>query len=250
MERVNLLWTGGWDSTFRLLQLSEERKEICVYYFIDNGRKSRDIEMERMKEILLMIKKLPKYIAKISDINYIQVDEVMQTMKNKEISDIYLKLKQKYKLGSQYEWFALYCNYKNIYLEIGIEYSSHSKMLKILNLEQVNLEKIKNDFLEERYIAKNEESLFYNFGKYFIFAITNYSKKDMEKISKEKDWIEIMGKTWFCHNPINKQPCGYCNPCKDAMNLEMEWRMPLSSKLRYYLINRLIIIKNKLNRGR
>jgi len=38
---VNLLWTGGWDSTFRLLQLIlDTRATIQPVYVIDTARRS------------------------------------------------------------------------------------------------------------------------------------------------------------------------------------------------------------------
>ena len=46
---VNLLWTGGWDSTFRLCQLIlVKRKNVQPYYIIDNKRKSLQKELITM----------------------------------------------------------------------------------------------------------------------------------------------------------------------------------------------------------
>lgn len=245
MNKVNLLWTGGWDSTFRLLQLSLSKIEIQPYYFIDKGRKSRDIEIRKMKLILEKIRKNKMFKANINEIIFIKVKDVLENMKNEEISTIYKELKEKYKLGSQYEWISLYCNYKNIDMELGIEKSPRDKMLKVLNNEECVLKNIENDILENRKIIGNINSKFYSMGKHFIFAVTEYSKKDMEEIAKNKEgWLDIMKLTWFCHNPINNKPCGYCNPCKDAMNLGMEWRMPLISKIRYYTLTPIIKIKS------
>lgn len=246
-RKVNLLWTSGWDSTFRLLQLGLLEIEIQPYYFIDSGRKSKDIEMKQMKLILEKIRENKMFKANINEIIFIKVEDVLENMKNEEISTIYRELKEKYKLGSQYEWFSLYCNNKNLDMELGIEKSPRDKMLKVLNNEECNLKSIENDFLEDRKIIGNENSKFYPMGKHFIFAITNYSKKDMEEIAKKMEgWLDIMKLTWFCHIPINNKPCGYCNPCRDAMNLEMKWRMPFISKLRYYLLVPLVDLKRKL----
>lgn len=246
MSKVNLLWTGGWDSTFRLLQLSSLEIEIQPYYFIDRGRKSKDIEIKQMKLILEKIKKNKIFKASINDIIFVEVEDILANMKNEEVSTIYKELKEKYKLGSQYEWISLYCNSKNLDMELGIEKSSQSKILKVLNNEECNLKNKENDFLENRKIIGNRNSKFYPMGKHFIFAITEYSKKDMEEIAKNNGWLAIMKLTWFCHNPINGKPCGYCNPCKDAMNLGMEWRMPLVSKIRYYILVPILKIKRKL----
>jgi len=61
------------------------------------------------------------------------------------------------------------------------------------------------------------------------------SKKDALRVSKAMGWMPVMRKTWFCHAPTKGKPCGICNPCRDAMNEGMAWRMPPSSRLRYHV---------------
>ena len=51
-SKINLLWTGGWDSTYRLLEiLLIEKKVVQTYYLIDQTRLSHELEMKRMDEI-------------------------------------------------------------------------------------------------------------------------------------------------------------------------------------------------------
>lgn len=42
----------------------------------------------------------------------------------------------------------------------------------------------------------------------------------------------IILKTWFCHRPVFGYTCGHCNPCKDALNEGMSFRV---SKIGYVL---------------
>lgn len=237
MEIVNLLWTGGWDSTFRLLQLSEKEVEIKIFYFIDKKRKSASIEIKRMQKILEEIKNLKNSKAKINNINYIEVDTIKNEMKNKKITDASKYLVEKYKIGTQYEWFALFCNYSNIDMEIGVE-KPLSTIGEAIYGEKGKLIEIKEEKFNNRLRIEtlDKTSSIYYLMKNFIFPLTTLTKKDMEKIAKEKEWIEIMKLTWFCHQPINNKPCGYCNPCQDAMKYGMSWRMPLISKIRYYIL--------------
>src|SRR6478672_10747010 len=49
---VNLFWTGGWDSTFRLLQLLlEHRLPVAPVYLIDDTRASTQFEFDTMDAI-------------------------------------------------------------------------------------------------------------------------------------------------------------------------------------------------------
>jgi len=46
---VNLLWTGGWDSTFRLLYLVfVEKRRVQPYYIVDTERRSTLNELKTM----------------------------------------------------------------------------------------------------------------------------------------------------------------------------------------------------------
>jgi hypothetical protein len=51
-EPTQLLWTGGWDSSFRLLQLVlVERRPVRPIYVIDTGRPSTLFELRAMEAI-------------------------------------------------------------------------------------------------------------------------------------------------------------------------------------------------------
>ena len=75
--------------------------------------------------------------------------------------------------------------------------------------------------------------------KYFQFPVFDISKIEMNKISKNNNWDDIMHMTWFCHNPKNDQtPCGRCNPCIYTIEEGLGWRMPLSSRVEGLLIRK------------
>lgn len=53
MNKVTLLWSGGWDGTFRFLELMQhEDIEIQPIYVIDPGRESTPYEKKAMKKII------------------------------------------------------------------------------------------------------------------------------------------------------------------------------------------------------
>ena len=59
---INLFWTGGWDSTYRLLYLLiVEKKYVQPYYIIDLTRKSEFIEKAGVScSLLIFISDDPK----------------------------------------------------------------------------------------------------------------------------------------------------------------------------------------------
>lgn len=233
MHKVMLLWSGGWDGTFRFLQLMQhEEIEIQPIYVIDPGRASTPYEQKAMKKIILEAQK--RFPAKVREIQFYERDWILKNCKNEEISNAYQYLRKKYNIGTQYEWFALLCNKLGIKMESSVVHQYHGKVEDAINAEG-KLSLVENDFLTERYcVTKNGEkdATFKVFGN-LILPVIKLTKEDEERIAKENGWLDIMKLTWFCHTPINGEPCGLCSPCDDAMNTGMEWRMPKSARFRY-----------------
>ena len=201
---------------------------------VDESRSGKREEMTAMEKILVKIRENKDFKAKVKDIQYFDKDDILSNYKNGEISNAFKYLKEKYTLGTQYEWFALLADAQNWKIECGLEMSDRSKALKAITLEG-RLVLIEDDFLQNRYCIEQKISskeLNLVLGN-IILGIVDLTKKDAEVIASQKGWMDIMKVTWFCHTPIKGKPCGMCNPCKDAMNEEMEWRMPSISQWRY-----------------
>lgn len=233
-NKVLLLWSGGWDGTFRLLQLARQDIQIQPIYLEHAGRGGRENEKAAMKSILEQIKKDKSFIADILDIVYYDVEWVLENCRDRRISEAYQYLHREYHVGSQYEWFALLCKKLGVQMESAVVHQYHGKVEDAIDAEGV-LVPVENDFLEERYrvLPQGEkQSAFLLFGD-LILPVIKLTKKDEERIARENGWIDIMKLTWFCHTPIKGQPCGLCGPCDDAMNTGMEWRMPRQSQIRY-----------------
>ncbi len=107
MNKVTLLWSGGWDGTFRLLQLASEPICIQPIYVIDENRGSTEYERESMRKILDILRSEESgaydFKAQILDIKYYTVKDILQDYKDDEISDAFQYLHKKYAVGAQYE---------------------------------------------------------------------------------------------------------------------------------------------------
>ncbi len=224
-----IFWTGGWDSTFRLLQLAERDIEIYPIYVYDANRASKEKEIESMNKILSLISKDKRFRAKIMPIDIYDKNFILSNFANDEISLAWKRANENFSLGSQYEWLALLCKEKEIKVELGLEASNRSKALNVINAGG-GYKKCEEYFILQDSIQDDVSKFF----GYYEFGIINLTKYEMYKISKERKWWYIMKNTWFCHTPIKGTPCGCCNPCKDVMNENMKFRMPLLSKFRYY----------------
>lgn len=208
---VNLFWTGGWESTFRMLQLVlHEKRLVQPYYIIYPGRISLPNELRAMRLIRSLLARdhpsstdliLPTHYTLLSDIKVEQ-----------EIVDAYHLINNWKHLGYQYTWLAAFCKQKGIIdMEMGFErYDNPQDPF---------------DFL--RYVIRVGDSPIYimdqnysNTPDYIIFGhyrfpLLDYTKSDIGRMAKKFGWWNIQKKTWFCHTPIHGRiPCGSCAPCK------------------------------------
>lgn len=237
---VNILYTGGWDSTFRLLQLAEYDIQIQPIYFKDSNRKSQTYELKAMSKIFSAVKNSAMFKAEILPLKFFDVEAVLRECANEEISVAFRYLRGKYNIGTQYEWFALLCAKEGLRCESAVVHQYHGKVEEAIEGEG-QLVDIEDDFLPNRKKVISKDGNFYAslvFGA-LILSVLNLTKQDEQRIASEKGWLDIMKLTWFCHSPINGEPCGLCSPCEDAMNTGMEWRMPTKAQWRYTHKNKL-----------
>ncbi len=233
-KTVYIFWTGGWDSTFRMIQLSQmdivvQPLYISTEYLCDK----RENELTAMEKILEKIKLLKDFKAKINPTLFYKRKDIVTQYFEQDVEDAYQLYHEKYNIGSQYIWFAMLAHHLNIKAELGIEKIIEGKINK--TLEEGKL----IDIGEKRLIldSKNSPKELLSLFDYAIFPIYHYSKLDIKNICEKNGWMDIMKLTWFCQRPIKGKPCGNCNPCRDAMKEGMGYRLPFEAKLRYYWYN-------------
>ncbi len=224
---INLLWTGGWDSTFRLLELLIiEKKSVQPYYIVDHERASTLYEMKAMqtiKEILFI--KFPE----TQELLFPTITQRRNQIKpNKEITQKWKQFYKEIKLGSQYDWIPRFAEEQGLYdLELG-----HEKPYKPRPLDEIIDPNIIGEGHECR-VTSNPTRPMVTLFKYFRFPIYFVTKAKMERISRENDFFDIMQNVWFCHRPrSNGTPCEFCRPCRVAKKSGFSHGLPPSNWLR------------------
>ncbi len=228
----NLLWTGGWDSTYRLLELLlVEHEQVRTYYVIDSNRSSTAIELQTMQKIRdKVIKKYPKVKEQFPESHIIRCEDIKP---DPEITESYWRMASKERLGIQYEWLA------RLAQQFGI------------NNLQLSVERRPDSFLGrnvypylEREEAANRGSYRLkstpanpdvNFFSNFEYPLIELTKQDMRQHAIRYKFEDIMNHTWFCHKPTKaKESCGVCVPCSLVIKDGMGYRLPISSRARHF----------------
>jgi len=233
-DAVNLFWTGGWDSTFRVRQLIlSEKKEVHPYYIIDHLRKSAGVEVYTMGILKELIQEnFPQSEHLLHPTFYYNLEYIEPDSKTTGAWD---RLNTHFHVGTQYDWLQRFR--KQFELD-----SIEVALFKDANVStSPSFRQWYNAFLtddrfpespHQKEIITDLSVLFERFN----FPLMSMVKTEMLEIAQQKGWMPVMKNTLFCHRPsVNIKPCGICIPCRQVVGDGMSWRIPLSGKM-----NRLI----------
>jgi hypothetical protein len=237
---VNVLWTGGWDSTFRLLQLLlVEKREVQTYYIVDPNRWSSDREIQAMKKMRSIVLRREPFTQALFP--PLIITELREIPADAEITRQYRKLdilaqENNLRLGTQYEWLALFAKaYELTNLELGVETNPERRSFvsTFLLPESVPVPTEPGGVFRLKDTPSIPElALFHPFR----FPLLQVSKLDMQQKATRYGFADILQQyTWFCHQPLREQACGTCQPCHIAIKEGMGRRIPLRGRIRHFL---------------
>jgi len=207
---INLLWSGGWDSTFRLLYLLlVENSEVTPYYIIDPKRKSLENELNAMKRVReLVSEKHPRSRSLLR--NTVQLNRY-DIKPNKTISSMYNNLRQRVHVGTQYEWLSSFAEQMKLNdLELCFEKCADVELDRLTHL--ISTKTVGKE--HERRLPDTSIPDDLKLFQYYRFPVIHLSKLEMAELARQHGFLDIMKHTWFCHHPENNTPCGECKPCK------------------------------------
>jgi len=239
MERIDILWTGGFDSSYRLCQLSLLPVEIQAYY-IDAGKKSYSQEMKAMTDIVAHIQANPSKKCKLLPLVIVKLEDIAP---DEQIEDSYNRIRSETILGSQYEWFARFAKQSGLILEIGFETDSNSVFDEYYT-SHLTCRQISRPLSEEEGILeycepdkeRSTEDMMTLFGSFrFGLPLYEMTKLQTKESYKAIGYETVMSMTWFCAHPLMGKPCGMCNPCSTVMKAGMGFRLPFLARILYYL---------------
>jgi hypothetical protein len=227
VDSIKLLWTGGWDSTFRLLEIVlKEKKEVQPYYIVFKDRWSSGNELKTMQQMKKIIHRDYSSLAHlIKDTIIVDEEDIVE---DEYIVSLYREFKSQINFGSQYKTIVCFAKqYEMSKLELGI-----CKNGKIYRQIVPYLGELDSNSMYQIDKRTSPEKI-YSFYKYFNFPLFKYSKAELSEMSEQMGWNELLERIWICHKPIlGIIPCGGCNPCIEAANDAIKkHKVPLVSRV-------------------
>jgi hypothetical protein len=159
---------------------------------------------------------------------------------NEAISEAFLRLRERYSIGVQFDWLARFCDEHRLSevqlcLELFVGGTTYTPIADLM--EETRTDDHTVFHIGEQFADTDQYRVF----RYYAFPLINIPKFDTLSISREQGFDEILQMTWFCHRPRSgMKPCGVCTPCLYIMREGFGWRMPLSSRVRYHVVRGIV----------
>ncbi len=245
---VNLLWTGGWDSTFRLLQLLlKHRVPVIPYYLDDPTRASTQIELQTMARIGDHLR--ANYPHTRGLLRPIRIASVRDVVEDDEINTALSEIRRRTFIGSQYAWLPSFCKHNAIEaMELGVHVDDKVQALvRPYALELDHPDGYRSVRVDPHHAHTAEFRLF----RYFSFPLFHIDKVGIDRQAATEGWSAIMEMTWFCHTPVRGRPCGVCAPCLYTIEEGLARRVPVSRRVVSFFYRHLALpLKAPLRRMR
>ena len=205
---VAVLWTGGWDSTFRILQLLDDGKEVLPIYLcgkIDN-RANHFMEIRAMEDLH------PRLAAVGGTLH--PTLYVGRPGESRESAAIPTD-----------PWVSARANrigYGNVGNEaMGNQYESFCRFARSFGKVELcaevggRLEKLLRDEIEGDQLKAEPSLVDYEIFRPFRFPLIRITKQDMLAEAKERGYSSILSRTWSCWFPRpDGTPCRRCEMCR------------------------------------
>ena len=215
---IEILFSGGFDSTFMLCYLAKTQSEDIQPYYLQINRNVRDYEENAVKTIIPILQNKKDLIAKIRPLIFIQPNNFV----DEDIESSWQKYKgDPYKIGGQQKFLAQFAKEHN-----GICWGQERYLKTPGHMTRLLLEKGNWKFTPEGtgYFTKDDcdPDVFTLFGN-LQCPVAKFSNLMMWEKIKEWGYEDVFSHIHFCYFPINGKPCGMCHTCRVKIKQEMEF---------------------------
>lgn len=239
---VHIFWTGGLDSTYRVVELSRQACVIQPHYIIITGRGTVKNELKAIADITTILNSDKRTKAKLLPVEVVPMSEV--EVYDDILSAWELLHEKKHFNSTQYPLLARYARQKKLKLEMGIQFSENGSVAEIVDESYLVDCPERGDEMMIDPVKGSEEWASYTMFKDFLFPKSLYHKTKREEVEELKNlgYDKVLKKVWTCFNPVLGMPCGHCFPCKSAMKEGAGTMVPFAG----YVLGGLRLYYNKI----
>lgn len=233
-NKVEVLWSGGFDSTFMLCFLARNTKSLVQPYYLDIDRSIRRDERSSLSVLQKVMRRFPE----LNNIRSVKIVPQKFFVPGNDVVSAWNKYSgEPYKIGGQQKFISEFSK-KHIGIAWGQEryFDTPGHMTRLL-LEKGNW-KFTSDGVG--YFDKDvcDKDVFVLFGN-LVCPIAKFSERMMWEKIIEWGYRDIFRHIKFCYYPIDGKPCGMCIPCQVKMRQKMDFLFDGNAVRRYEVYNHL-----------
>jgi len=230
---VRIFWTGGWDSSYRVLELAITlRKTVQPYYMHDESRRAAPYELRAIDSILdRLAVNHPDARARILPL--VRIPMIWHLVPDDSFSQSLAEIRLRGDFGAQYAYIARECT--------RLDLQEVEMCIHVGDLSGTNFSELFRDRLElvcEQGVTRHRikgpadrDGISRLFSR-LRFPLHNLTKLQSRDRARALGFERLLHQTWFCHHPRSGRPCGVCNPCRHAIEDGFGWRIGLIGRCR------------------
>ena len=210
-------WTGGYDSTFAILQVLANTdlsvQPIYISAIIDNDpdskvrRQNHQQEIKAIHNIASTIReRFPNRLLDVWFVDKVEItDTVAESMKTLHQRGMVRRPVCQYGALAQY----------SLDLDQPVDLAVHNEIPKTSMMYKAIHDKIDHQMIKPQLFNTQPELAIY---RQFRFPTLHLTKQDMYKYAKDGGYDDILHDTWSCWYPTKRgEPCGRCIMCRERI---------------------------------
>lgn len=224
------LWTGGFDSSYRVLQRAiVEKRTVSPLYIVNRTRDSAPMEIQAMYGILRELEVSdPDAHARIEPLRFIDERAIPR---DPEVTSAWEQCRLVFPIGPQYEWIARLARAADMNM---LELSIHGTG-RLQSLFNNHVQPVIGGDGQTRYLLVEEAPAYLrHVFERVAFPLWPSTKPEDHEDAHKRAFGWIMDRRcWFCSIPRGGHPCGACVPCRQMIEGGFADRVPLERRVRY-----------------
>lgn len=226
----HVLWTGGWDSTYRVADLLlVHGRHVQPWYVIDPERRTTARElatMDRIKAALVARDRTVEERLRPTDVR-----ERADLTPDASILEAARSVRARASMPEQYVWLAALADVAGVDgLELGIDERTDTPALDDVEVAFAP-QPAPDDWAFVP--ADGNPADVARIFRSFRLPISELSKADTERLATAAGFADLLELTWFCRWPtVLGNPCGQCVPCRDTRSGGLARRVPPDTAVR------------------
>ncbi len=205
MTRVHeVLWTGGWDSTFRVADLLLTHGAVVQpIYVLNPDRRSA------MAEVRTMRRMRARLVARLDDpraLRPLRIHAKDDYRAPKHVTTRYASLRKRTRTGSQYLWLAAVAEHhgwSGVELSMTREDPPGGLQRAVFAHPGTGDPTLRED---------DHARLF----AYWGLPLLGLTKAELGGLARARGFADVLLLRQFCFDPVLGRACGRCHPCRTA----------------------------------